>query len=633
MIVYEATKNQFLKDNNDRDIEDVILERFKATTGKSVAIGELRSWKESLGFMARVLTDPEIPEDTGVGVELHLAQSAKRIDFTLTGYGAANEKNAVLIELKQWDKVTASPKDAIVSTYLGKAQRQVVHPSYQAWSYATLLESFNEAVHQKDGIAVLPCAYLHNYARDGVIDSPHYISYTERAPLFLKGEAERQLLRDFIKKYVKYGDKKAVLYELSNGKVRPSKALADGLKGLIKGNPEFVLIDDQKEVYEAALAAGKAATAAAPRVVLVEGGPGTGKTVLAINLLGKLIESGLNCRYVSKNAAPRKVYESKLVGTITRTRYSHLFGGSGAFIDVAPNEFDVLIVDEAHRLNEKSGLYGNLGDNQIKELISSAKCVVFFIDEDQRISLDDIGTKEDISAFAQAKGAAVEEYALASQFRCSGSDGYIAWLDGTLDIRSTANTTLTKEEYDFRVFATPQAMHEAIEDKNEGNRSRVVAGYCWKWITKKEDPSAFDIVIGDDYKRRWNLDKDGSLWIVTEGSINEIGCIHTCQGLELDYVGVIVGPDFIVRNGKVVTVPNARARHDKTMKGYKGFLEADPEEARESGDRIIKNTYRTLMTRGMKGCFLYCTDPETAAYFSGSLSLPTPYLPQGATLD
>jgi hypothetical protein len=192
---------------------------------------------------------------------------------------------------------------------------------------------------------------------------------------------------------------------------------------------------------------------------------------------------------------------------------------------------------------------------------------------------------------------------------------------------------LTKEEYDFRVFATPQAMHEAIEDKNEGNRSRVVAGYCWKWITKKEDPSAFDIVIGDDYKRRWNLDKDGSLWIVTEGSINEIGCIHTCQGLELDYVGVIVGPDFIVRNGKVVTVPNARARHDKTMKGYKGFLEADPEEARESGDRIIKNTYRTLMTRGMKGCFLYCTDPETAAYFSGSLSLPTPYLPQGATLD
>jgi len=286
VIVYEATKSQFLKDNNNRDIEDVILERFKATTGRGVANSELRSWKESLGFMARVLTDPEIPEDAGVGVELHLPQSSKRIDITLTGLGAAGEKNAVLIELKQWDKVSASPKDAIVVTYLGGKQREVVHPSYQSWSYATLLENFNEAVHQTDGIAVLPCAYLHNYSRDGVIDSPHYNLYTDRAPLFLKGEVERQLLRDFIKKYVKQGDKKGVLYELSNGKVRPSKSLADGLKGLIRGNPEFVLIDDQKEVYEAALAAGKAATAASPRVVLVEGGPGTGKTVLAINLLG-----------------------------------------------------------------------------------------------------------------------------------------------------------------------------------------------------------------------------------------------------------------------------------------------------------------------------------------------------------
>jgi uncharacterized protein len=624
VLVYEADKRQFLEDNDDRNIEDVILERFKATTGRGVSVSEIRSWKESLREMAGVLRDKDIPDDTGVGVEFHIPQSSKRIDITLTGHGPEGRKNAVVIELKQWQQAQATPKDGIVVTFVGHANREVVHPSYQAWSYASLLEGFNEAVNDDGGIAVRPCAYLHNYHRDGVIDSPHYEAYTALAPLFLRGEAERRLLRDFIKKYVKKGDSRAVLYELSNGRIRPSKALADGLKGLLKGNPEFVLIDDQKEVFEAALAAGRTATPEAPQVVIVEGGPGTGKTVLAINLLSKLTSDGLNCRYVSKNAAPRKVYASKLAGTVSTNRFEVLFGGSGAFIKAGVNDFDVLIVDEAHRLNAKSGFYGVDGVNQIMELIKAAKCVIFFIDEDQRISLDDIGTKADITEYANTRKpakASVQEYSLASQFRCSGSDGYMAWLDNTLDIRGTANFTLPKNEYDFQVFDSPQAMHSAIEAKNGSNKARVVAGYCWKWITKKKDPKGFDIVIGEDYKRRWNLDKDGSLWIVTEGSINEVGCIHTCQGLELDYVGVIIGPDFIVRNGKVQTVPKARAQHDKTMKGLPGFLKADKQGALEAADRIIKNTYRTLMSRGMKGCYLYCTDPETAAYFKAQLAI------------
>ncbi|MBV4482828.1 DNA/RNA helicase domain-containing protein [Pseudomonas khavaziana] len=617
MIVYAATKQQFLKDNDNDDIEEVILRHYKEATGKRVGASEIKSWQGSLTYMAKVLRDEGLPNDAGLAIELHIPQSSKRIDFLLTGRDANQGKNAVLIELKQWSKSTATSKDAIVKTALGGGLVETIHPSYQVWSYAALLEGFNEAVYDKS-IEVRPCAYLHNYVSDGVINSAHYQAYISKAPLFLKGPDELEKLRTFLKTHILHGDNKEILYELSNGKIRPSKALADALKGLLKGQPEFILIDDQKATFESALAAASAASEAAPKVIIIEGGPGTGKTVLAINLLVKLTSQGLLSKYVSKNAAPRKVYESKLVGTVKRSHFSNLFSGSGAFIDTEPNTFDALIVDEAHRLNEKSGLYGNLGENQIKELIESAKCSIFFIDEDQRVTLNDIGSKQAVRAFAKAKGAEVEEYTLSSQFRCSGSDGYLAWLDDVLDIRATANPLLDNSEYEFKIFDSPQAMHMAIEQTNQGNKARVVAGYCWPWRSKK-DARESDIVIGDDYERQWNLDQDGSLWIIAENSVDQVGCIHTCQGLEVDYIGVIIGPDLIVRNGRVLTSALERDKNDKSIRGWKKMMKEQPDLAKQETDLIIKNTYRTLMTRGMKGCYLYCTDPETAQYFASRL--------------
>nr|WP_280639914.1 DUF2075 domain-containing protein [Pseudomonas sp. RGM2987] len=607
-----------MKDNDNDDIEEVILRHFTEATGKKVGASEIRSWQGSLTYMAKVLRDDDLPNDAGLAIELHIPQSSKRIDFLLTGRDENQAKKAVLIELKQWSKATATAKDAIVKTALGGGLVETIHPSYQVWSYAALLEGFNEAVYDKS-IEVRSCAYLHNYVSDGVIDSAHYEAHTRKAPLFLKGPDELTKLRNFLKQHITHGDNKEVLYELSNGKIRPSKALAEALGGLMKGKPEFVLIDDQKEIFESALVAASEASIAAPKVLIIEGGPGTGKTVLAINLLVRLTELKLLSKYVSKNAAPRKVYESKLVGSIKRSHFSNFFSGSGAFIETEPNTFDALIVDEAHRLNEKSGLYGNLGENQIKELINSAKCSIFFIDEDQRVTLSDIGSKQAIRTFAKEKGATVEEYSLSSQFRCSGSDGYLAWLDDVLAIRPTANPLLDTNGYEFKVFSSPQAMHAAIEQKNHGNKARVVAGYCWPWLSKK-DPKASDIVIGDNYARQWNLDQDGSLWIIAENSIEQVGCIHTCQGLEVDYVGVIIGPDLIAREGKVLTSPHKRDKNDKSIRGWKKLMKEQPDFAQKETDLIIKNTYRTLMTRGMKGCYLYCTDQETAQYFESRLA-------------
>ena len=223
-----------------------------------------------------------------------------------------------------------------------------------------------------------------------------------------------------------------------------------------------------------------------------------------------------------------------------------------------------------------------------------------------------MGSKEVIRRFAAEHGAAVEEYELASQFRCAGSDGYLAWLDDVLDIRATANVDLQGTGFDFQIFDDPGRLHAAVEERNGQNKARVVAGYCWPWKSRKV-PDAFDIVIGD-YARRWNLTEDGSLWIVARDSIAQVGCVHTCQGLEVDYVGVIIGPDLVYRNGRITAVPEARDRHDKTLKGFKKWKAEDSQSAAEAADRIIKNTYRTLMTRGMRGCYVYATDPALRAH-------------------
>jgi DUF2075 family protein len=628
LIIYEAEKSQFLIDVSQHDIEEVVLESYRKRTGSSVGDAEIRAWASSLGHMGKVLNDDGIPADCGVAIEYRIPQTGKRVDFILTGKSADLNPCALIIELKQWQDAQATSKDAIVITRFAAGPAETAHPSYQAWSYAALLESFNEAVYQ-GGIELKPCAYLHNYPEHGrPITDVFYADHLKRAPVFLKGQREK--LRDFIKRHVRYGDKGEVLYRIENGRIRPSKSLADALVGLLNRQPEFVLVDDQKIVLETALQLARKVQERGKHVLIVEGGPGTGKSVVAINLLVELTQSRLTARYVTKNAAPRAVYESKLAGTMKKSHISSLFGGSGSFSESEEDEWDALVIDEAHRLNEKSGLYANLGENQVKELIHASRFSVFFIDESQRVTLRDIGTKAEIRKWARDMGAKVTELELASQFRCNGSDGYLSWLDHNLQIRQTANEELESSEFDFQILDSPEALRDLIVQRNaERNRARMVAGYCWQWPSKR-NPHAYDIEIGRDFRARWNLTRDGSLWIVSPDSVAEVGCIHTCQGLEVDYIGVIVGDDFIVRDGKVVTRPEKRAGSDKSVHGLKTLARVDPLKAAREADEIIKNTYRTLMTRGMKGCYVYFTDAQTAAHFRSRVSSRATKVPREA---
>lgn len=619
MIVYEATKSSFMEDVEN----DIIISRIETEYTKHFGrsgMSQVNSWKNSMDNMYKVLNDLTIPADAGIAIEFNIPMTAKRIDFIITGLSEKKEKTVIIIELKQWDTCRKiAGKDGIVETYTGHALREVAHPSYQAWSYQSILESYSQTV-QDEHIGLYPCAYLQNYeiSRQTDIIDPIYREYIEKAPLFGRGDVVK--LRSFIDAFIKSGDHGAALYDIADGKIRPSKMLQDVLQSMLKGNREFVMIDDQKVVYEQARAlAEECRRDNQKRVLIVKGGPGTGKTVVAVNLLVDLTRGGMLVQYATKNSAPRSVYFKKLKGKRSDLSPKFLFRGTGTYVDADENEFDVLLADEAHRLNLKSGMMHNLGENQIKEIIHASRLSVFFIDEEQRVTLQDIGSISEIEKQASAQHAEICTMQLTSQFRCNGSDGYLAWLDNLLEIRETANYELDMD-FDFRVFDDPNEMRKEIIRRNSKNKSRIVAGYCWDWPKEGQSNKDFhDINIpAYDFHMSWNL-KNTDTWAIDEDSIEEAGCIHTCQGLEFDYVGVIIGDDLRYENGHVITDYTKRAKTDKSLFGIKKRMKDNPSEAEKTADEIIRNTYRTLMTRGMKGCYIYCTDAALSNYIKSKI--------------
>lgn len=620
MLIYNGLKTDFMADTENDVLETKLYDAIKNKMNRRTGLSELNSWRNSLKEMYITLNDSNIPSDVGVAIEYNIPQTSKRVDFLISGYDEDKKGNVIIIELKQWEKLQAiEGQDAIVETYTGGANRRVVHPSYQAWSYATLIRDYNEFV-QDSEIKLHPCAYLHNYPRvkNDPLDAKQYEEILADAPAFTYGQ--REALRKFIKDSITTGDNEDTLVKIEHGKIRPSKQLQDSICGMLKGNKEFIMLDEQKVVYENILNLSmKCQKDCKKRTIIVEGGPGTGKTVVAINLLAELTKQNQFAQYVSKNVAPRTVYGYKLKGTMKKSSVDNLFKGSGCYTEAPINSVGTILADEAHRLNEKSGMFQNKGENQIKEIIHSSRCSVFFIDESQRVTTSDIGSVAEIEKWAEKEQAEVTKMKLVSQFRCNGSDGYLAWLDDVLQIRETANYDLEEIDYDIRICDSPFEMeHIVIEKNNIRNRARILAGYCWNWPKEtRNNVNYHDIKIGD-YGISWNLD-GGDAFAVNPDSVHEAGCIHTSQGLEFDYVGVIIGNDLRYEGGKIITDYSKRAKTDQSMKGIKKLARDNPEKANQIAEEIIKNTYRTLMTRGMKGCYVYCTDKKLADYLKERL--------------
>jgi DUF2075 family protein len=616
MLAYLANKTQFLEDAHI--IEDLVRDSVKENLGIGVSQNEYASWRNSLGNgMSHIIASPEIPNDAGIAIEYQINKLKNRIDFIVSGKDAQGKESIVIVELKQWTDVDYSELPEHVNTFVGQKKRDVVHPSYQARSYASLLEMYNEYVYETP-VRVQSCAYLHNCPELEVVNDSRYEEALRKTPVFIKGQKSE--IVSLIASHIKTGDGVELLRKIDAAPTRPSLQLAEAVSRMLQGKEAFVLIDDQKTVLESIVKAANDGLDGKKQVLIVRGGPGTGKSVVAINALSRLMGQRLIARYVTPNAAPRAVFEVNLKGAFKGGEIKELFSGSGSFTGIEESDFDILIVDEAHRLKLRTQ-YSKGGDNPIREVIHAAKTSVFFIDEAQKVTWKDIGEVSEIEKFAKSMNAEVQHLELKSQFRCNGSDAFIAWIDETLGVIEDEETIYPEASYDFKIFTDPSELYKEIRSKNmTNNKSRMLAGYCWDWVSKN-NPKLDDITFPEfKFSAKWNLESRGSAWIIDPKSIEDIGCIHTSQGLELDYVGVIVGPDLKIKDGELVSDPEGRASTDVSLHGFKKEFKEDPITAGAKADQIIRNTYRTLMTRGMKGCYIYCTDPEVAKYFQDRLS-------------
>ena len=613
MIIFSCLKKEFYQFVEKRVISNQVYEAFKEKMGKKTKLNQIKSWANSLPMMYPLLKD--LPENVGIAIEFNIPLTSKRVDFIVSGYDKNHNPVILLFELKQWQNaVDIKNQDAVVKTiFLGREQKSL-HPSYQVSCYAELLLNYNQFI-EENQVQVIPFVYLHNYhfkENDDLL-LRKFKKYYLKAPIYTQDDEEQ--LKNMITRFIVFGDDAKIIKSIDQSKTKPNKKLLDSIEEMLQDKKEYTLLDEQKIIAETIKKEVKNSFATnQKKVIIVKGGPGTGKSILALQLLGELLKIGLMGAYVSKNMAPRKVYKNSLVNN-NEISIHELFKSSGYFFFDYENKYDFLLVDEAHRLQEKSGIHNNIGENQIKEIIYASKTSVFFIDEKQMVTLKDIGTIANIKHFAYFYQANVEEFELNSQFRCNGSDSYLDFIDHFLYNKRGSISF----QFDFRVMDSPNELRELIKQKNTNNNARLVAGFCWTRNAKNADNQNYmDIHIGD-FEASWNL-KHGEPFATRKSAIYEVGCVHNVQGLEFDYIGVIIGPDLKYEQGKVVTDYKKRANTEKSLYGLRVLMKQDKEYYEKLADTLIRNTYRVLLTRGIKGCYVYACDLALQKYLKKIIS-------------
>lgn len=614
MILYEETIEQFNEDVMRNCIADRAAEKYQAYYKKNPAESEYRSWAISLAILNNSFHYADL-KDNHIIVEYELPFSSRRIDVLLFGHGAEGQENVVMMELKQWSNqnVQDSETDGNVIVDYGQFKKEQPHPALQVQGYFFGLKDFLEIFQEKNSPELSASVYLHNYSKEknAVLFSPEFSGIIKTFPLFAKEEAVE--LGRYLKERLQGGRGQIIYERFSRSPIEPSKKLLDHTSEMINKRQIFNLIDEQIAAYNSIMHKAKQLVKTKQKsTVIVKGGPGTGKSVIALEVMGELMRQGKTVFHATGGAAFTNTLR-KIVGARARSLFKFFF----SFTKLPENSIDVLICDEAHRIRENSNDYGvpymlKSRNPQIDDLIRPAKLTIFFIDEFQVVRPKEVGSVAIIKEAAKRFGVDdknIAEFELKTQFRCSGSDAYLQWLDNVLEIRDTEITEFDAK-MEFRIFDNPEDMMSEIRKRNreEPNSARISAGFCWPWSKPNLDYSLIkDVKIGS-FEMPWERKDQFWKWATDDSGMEQVGTIYTAQGFEFDYIAVIFGSDLVfnLAENKWRAVPENS--HDTQIKRNNPKLL-----------QHLKNVYRVLMSRAHKGVYVYFMDKDTEKFFKSRI--------------
>jgi DUF2075 family protein/phage repressor protein C with HTH and peptisase S24 domain len=592
--------------------------------GRYVGQPEYNSWNNSCQHVKN-LVDLAGLNDNMISLEYEVPYNTGRIDCLLFGRGQSGKAYAVLIELKQWSEVEElDDEDNFVETYTGGASRRVPHPAQQVEGYHNHLINFVQIFELDPDYDLFSCAYCHNYHKEenrGLF-APRYRPILEQFPVYTKEDVA--VLADRLKILLAKGDGFEIFNRFMQSPIRPSRKLLDHVSSIIENKPVFSLLNEQLVAKNLIMSKVRKATRSKTKsVVIVHGGPGTGKTVIALNILAELAKAGKTVFYGCKSQPFREALMNKL-----GRKGSLLVSNLSKFVPnkFKENELDVIIVDEAHRIEKTSNSqYTRKEDRtnmpQVEQLVRCAKTTVFFIDDKQNVRSREVGSTELIRSVAKKYSAECEGVELFSQFRCNGSNNYLTWIEDVFGYTNEKRVLRMEDNFDFKIVDSPEELRDFIKahESNKPNSARMVAGYCWPWSDPDSDGELVkDVVIGD-FAMPWEAKDVPGLkrgtprwyhWAFKTEAVDQVGCIYTAQGFEFDYVGVIIGSDLKYDKAGDRLVGNIEGSCDPTLtRGGDGF------------EQYVKNIYRVLMTRGMKGCYVYFVDKEVEAFFRSRVQM------------